>query len=139
MKRLELIVAVLVVLVVLAAVGAFLMIPRTGPAVADQSRAGVSVAPEMDPARRLWAADPARAVYVFGEAGRPGAHELPEGSAWKLKDLLAAIGGFTPVAEGRARVMRKVDGAITEILKLSKEEVESSDLTLQAGDVIYLD
>lgn len=136
MKRLELLIGVPVVLLLAAVVVAFFLIPRSGPAGpagrTDPARA-------VDPARRLWAADPARSVFVFGEAARPGAHEIPAGESWTLADLVRAVGGFTPEAAGRARLARKVDGAIAELLNVSREELEDSGVKLEPGDVIYLD
>lgn len=137
MKRVEVAIAALAGLLVLSAVAAFFTIPPAGPKVVPGAAA--PMAAEMDPARRLWAADPARAVYVFGEAVRPGAHEIPAQQTWRLKDLAAAVGGFTPSAAGRARVVRKVQGAITEILNVSKEGLDAAELELRPGDVIYFD
>lgn len=139
MKRLELLIGALVLLLVVGAMVTFFTIPRAGPVAPSGSASGAADTPEVDPARRLWAADPGRSVYVFGEAVRPGAHEIPEGETWTPARLLEAVGGFGPSAQGQLRVVRKVNGAITEILKLSKEAVSGSELKLEPGDVIYVD
>lgn len=146
MKRLEFFIGAVVILLVAAGIGAFLMIPRpgasAGPGVAAPV-AGGHGGVELDPARQLWKADPERSVYVFGAAARPGAHQVPPPAAsstpWTLKDLIVAVGGFTAESQGRARVLRKVDGAISEILNVSRAEAEGSADEIRPGDVIFLD
>lgn len=139
MKRLELVIGVVVAIVVLGAMAVFFTLPRAGPGPSGADGPAGAASPAVDPARKLWAADPARAVYLFGEAARPGAHELPAEAEQTLSQLAEAVGGFTPRAAGRARVIRKVDGAITEVLNVSREEVGRSDFVLRPGDVVYFD
>lgn len=140
MKRFELIVGVVIVVLVLAAIIAFFSIPRPIP----KGRAGPgstgSTAPLQDPARQqLWKTDPARTVYVFGEAVKAGAQAMPAEGAWTIRDLMSAAGGFKPEAVGKVRVLRKVNGAMTQVIDLTREQLETASDAIEPGDVVYVD
>lgn len=144
MKRFELITGGVVVGLIAAAMIAFNTIPRPRPAQraagpASGSSGPASSDPTQDPARQLWKSDPARTVYVFGEAERPGAHAIPVGAEWTIRDLITAVGGIKASALGRLRVMRKVDGAITQVLELDRGQVDTATDPIQPGDVVYVD
>lgn len=140
MKRFELIVGVLIAVLVLAAIIAFISIPRPTPKGRLDGGGATGAAPLQDPARQqLWKTDPARTVYVFGEAVKAGAHAMPTEGSWTVRDLMAAAGGFKPEAMGSVRVLRKVSGAMTQVIAVTREQLETATDAIEPGDVVYVD
>ena len=80
-------------------------------------------------------------VYVLGDVGRPGGFLMQDDASLSLLQALSLAAGSTKTAaEGKARLLRKVNGATTEIpLHLHAiEHGEVPDIALQNDDIIYI-
>ncbi len=85
----------------------------------------------------------AELVYILGSVGKPGAYPIVNNDAQLTALQLLAIGGAaSPSAwAGHARLLRKLpDGKLDDIhLPLGKmQEGTKPDVTLQAGDILYI-
>ncbi len=80
-------------------------------------------------------------VYVLGDVGRPGGYLMEDDAQLSSLQALALAQGVTKTAnEGGARLIRKVNGAATEVpLHLSAaEHGKQPDVALRNDDIIYV-
>ena len=80
-------------------------------------------------------------VYVLGDVGRPGGYLMQDDAQLSLLQALALAAGTTRTAgEGDARLIRRSNGATTEIpLHLKdREHGRMPDMALENNDIIYV-
>ncbi len=80
-------------------------------------------------------------VYVLGDVGRPGGFVMQDDARLSLLQALSlASGANKTAAENKARLLRKVNGAVTEQpLELKAiERGKRSDPQLEADDIVFI-
>jgi polysaccharide export outer membrane protein len=80
-------------------------------------------------------------VYVLGDVGRPGAFVMQDDARLSLLQALSlASGANKTAAENRARLLRKVNGTITDqpLALKAIERGKLSDVQLEADDIVFI-
>ena len=80
-------------------------------------------------------------VYVLGDVGRPGGFPMQDDSRLSLLQALTlAAGANRTASEGGARLLRKVNGTVTEqpLALRAIERGKQPDVQLEADDIIYV-
>jgi polysaccharide export outer membrane protein len=82
----------------------------------------------------------AKEIMVLGEVTKPGAHSFPADRAVTVKEILLAAGGLTSNASLHGAKVIRSDRIQepTDLNKLIFNADMSQDLTLYAGDVLYV-
>ncbi len=80
-------------------------------------------------------------VYVLGDVGRPGGYVMQDDAQLTLLQALSlASGANKTAAENKARLLRKVNGTVTEqpLALKAIERGKESDPQLEADDIVFI-